>query len=154
MTLKPSASIFVILRLHLQSILNQGHFRRALTFFRGEKYKFLREEIEEMENKHSDKGPSKRIIDIMGSEAFLKPLSAALITVVFRLSGFTVLSHYTATYLDDAGTDLDPLLGAIIIGAVRWLGSLSTIVVLYVAPKKTAFTAFGLISMLSWISGR
>ena len=125
-----------------------------MTFFRGEKYKFLQEELEEMENEHADKGPSTRILDIIGSTAFFKPLCAALITVLFRLSGFTVLSHYTATYLEDAGIDLDPLLGSIIIGAVRWLGSLSTIVVLYFAPKKTVFTVFGLISMLSWLSGR
>ena len=107
-----------------------------------------------MENEHTDKGPSQRILDIMRSTAFLKPLSAALITVLFRLSGFTVLSHFTATYLEDAGIELDPLLGSIIIGAVRWLGSLTTIVVLYFAPKKIAFAVFGLISMLSWMSGR
>ena len=124
-----------------------------MIFFRGEKYEFLKEELEEMVNAEADKGPTKSILNIIVSLAFLKPLSAAIIIVFYRLSGFSVLSHYTATYLEYAGINLDPLLGSIMIGAARWIGSLSTIMVLYFVAKKTAFKAFGFTSMLSWMSG-
>ena len=145
---------YVIIKTRLTIQTLHACFRKALKFFRGGKYEFLKEELEEIVNAEADKGPTKSFLNIIGSSAFLKPLSAALIIVLFRLSGFSILSHYTATYLEGAGINLDPLLGSIMIGAARWLGSLSTIMVLYVLAKKTAFKAFGLTSVLSWMSGK
>ena len=132
------------------------NFRKSLTFLRGDKYTFLQEELDEIAEAQAHKGPSKGMISTlstMGSSMFLKPLPAAMIFVLFELSGFTVLSHYTATYLEKAGIYFDPLLGSTIIGVIRILASLSTVMVLMVMAKKTAFNTFGLISSLSMMSG-
>ena len=128
-----------------------------MIFFRGERYEFLQEELDEITNAETDKEPPKRIIptlSIMELLVFLKPFSAAMTIIFFRLSGFSVISHYTATYLENAGINFDPLLGSISIGAVRWLASLSAIVVLNVISKRTSITTFGVISTLSVMSGR
>ena len=133
------------------------NFRKSLKFFRGEKYTFLQEELDEIAEAQAHKGPSKGIIStlsIIGSSVFLKPLCAAVINILFRLSGFSVLARYTATYLEKAGIDFDPLLGSTIIGVIRILASLSTVMVLIVMAKKTVFNTFGLISTLSMMSGR
>ena len=129
-----------------------------MTFLRGEKYQFLQQELDEIVNAQAHKGNyektvSKQSITICLS-VFLKPFCAAMTTILFRLSGFSVLSHYTATYLEKAGINFDPLLGSAIIGAVRWLASLSTIVVLNFVAKKTSLAIFGLIGMVSMMSGR
>ena len=133
------------------------NFRKSLTFLRGEKYRFLHEELDEIAEAQAKKGTSKGIIStlsVMGSSVFFKPLSAAMILILFRLTGFSVFSHYTATYLEKTGIDFDPLLGSTIIGAIRCLASLSTVMVLIIMAKKTSFVTFGLISTLSMISGR
>ena len=128
-----------------------------MIFFRGEKYEFLQEELDEIANAETHKEPSKRKIStlsIMELLVFLKPFSAAMTSVLIRLTGFSLVSHYAAVYLEKAGINFDPLLGAIIIGAVRWLSSLSTIVVLNYMAKDMSFIIFGLISVLSMMSGR
>ena len=134
------------------------YFRKALTFFRGGKYEFLQEELDDIVNAQDQKGPSKIMIkptlNMVELIMFLKPFSAAMTLILFRLSGFSVVSHYTATYLEKAGINFDPLLGSLIIGAIRWLASLSAIVVLNFIAKKTSFITFGLISVICMMSGR
>ena len=129
-----------------------------MTFFRGGKYEFLQEELDDIVNAQDQKGPSKiMMIPTLNSVElimFLKPFSAAMTLILFRLSGFSVVSHYTATYLEKAGINFDPLLGSLIIGAIRWLASLSAIVVLNFIAKKTSFITFGLISVICMMSGR
>ena len=128
-----------------------------MTFFRGEKYESLQEEFDEIVDALAQKGPLQRDISSLSSMeifSYLKPFSAAMTIVLFRLSGFSVLTHYTATYLEKAGINFDPLLGSIIIGAIRWCASLSTILVLNFVAKKTSFITFGLISVISLMSGR
>ena len=129
-----------------------------MIFFRGGKYEFLQEELDDIVNAQDQKGPSKiMMIPTLNSVElimFLKPFSAAMTLILFRLSGFSVVSHYTATYLEKAGINFDPLLGSLIIGAIRWLASLSTIVVLNFIAKKTSFITFGLISVICMMSGR
>ena len=128
-----------------------------MTFFRGQKYTNLQEELDEIAEAQAHKEPSKGIkstLSIMGSSVFLKPLSAAVIVILFRLSGFSVFSHYTATYLEKAGIDFDPLLCSTIIGVIRCLASLSTVMILIGMAKKTSFNTFGLISTLSMMSGK
>ena len=137
--------------------LAHENFRKALIFFRGEKYEFLQEELDEIANAEAHKEPSKKTtstLSIMELLVFLKPFSAAMTIIFFRLSGFSVMSSYTATYLENAGINFDPLLGSIFIGTVRLLASLSTIVVLNVISKRTSITTFGVISTLSVMSGR
>ena len=134
-----------------------AHFRKALKFFRGEKYKFFQEELDEIVSAHTQKGGSKKVMSTLSINKFimfLKPFSAAMTSVLIRLTGFSLVSHYAAVYLEKAGINFDPLLGAIIIGAVRWLSSLSTIVVLNYMAKDMSFIIFGLISVLSMMSGR
>ena len=129
-----------------------------MTFFRGGKYEFLQEELDDIVNAQDQKGPSKIMmiptLNIVELNMFLKPFSAAMTLILFRLSGFSVVSHYTATYLEKAGINFDPLLGSLIIGAIRWLASLGTIVVLNFIAKKTSFITFGLISVICMMSGR
>ena len=134
-----------------------SHFRKALTFFRGEQYELLQEEFDDIGNALAQKGPSqKKISGLSRMEllSYLRPFSAAVTIVLFRLSGFSVMSHYTATYLEKAGVNFDPLLGSILIGAMRWFASLTTIVVLNFMAKRASFLIFGWISVLSMTSGR
>ena len=134
-----------------------AHSRRSLKFFRGETYELLQEELDEIINAHAYRGASTdmvSVLSIMGSLVFLKPFSAAMIIILFKVSGFTVVSHYTATYLEKAEINLEPLLGSINIGAVRSLASLGAIIVLSVISKKTTYVTFGLISTLSMMSGK
>ena len=128
-----------------------------MTFFRGENYEHLKEEMDEIVNTHLDQGPSRTMLStlsIIGSSVFLRPFSAAMIIILFKLSGFSVVSHYTATFLENAGINFNPLLGSTVIGAIRCLASLSTIVVLAMISKKITFIIFGLIGTLAMILGK
>ena len=128
-----------------------------MTFFRGENYEHLKEEMDEIVNTHLDQGPSRTMLStlsIIGSSVFLRPFSAAMIIILFKLSGFSVVSHYTATFLEKAGINFNPLLGSTVIGAIRCLASLSTIVVLAMISKKISFIIFGLMGTLSMILGK
>ena len=128
-----------------------------MTFFRGENYEHLKEEMDEIVNTHLDQGPSRTMLStlsIIGSSVFLRPFSAAMIIILFKLSGFSVVSHYTATFLEKAGINFDPLLGSTVIGAIRCLASLSTIVVLAMISKKISFIIFGLMGTLAMVLGK
>ena len=128
-----------------------------MTFFRGENYEHLKEEMDEIVNTHLDQGPSRTMLStlsIIGSSVFLRPFSAAMIIILFKLSGFSVVSHYTATFLEKAGINFNPLLGSTVIGAIRCLASLSTIVVLAMISKKISFIIFGLMGTLAMILGK
>ena len=89
------------------------------------------------------------------SGEFWKPFSCVgVIFIIYRLSCFSILSHYTAPFLDRAGINLDPLLAAIIIGIVRLISSLAAFPIISFTSKRTAFIVGGAASTLGMLLGK
>jgi hypothetical protein len=130
--------------------LGNVYFRKSLTFFRGEDFSGLEEEISEIteaSNKRDTlnnwgwRSCAKRVC----SGAFLKPFCCVgVLYNLFRLSGYSIVTHYTATYLVAAGAEMDPLLGTVVVGAFRVLSALCASFALLKVSKKNLFTASGL----------
>ena len=92
---------------------------------------------------------------IATSGEFWKPFSCVgVIFIIFRLSCFSILSHFTAPFLDRAGIKLDPLLAAALIGVVRLFLALSSILILSFISKRTAFILGGTASTLGMLLGK
>ena len=72
-----------------------------------------------------------------------------VIFILFRLSGFVVVSHYTATYFEFTYTSFDPLTASIIIGVARLMSSICLPLILGTTSKRTAFIIFGSVSTVS-----
>ena len=77
-----------------------------------------------------------------------------VIIALFRLSGFSMLSHYTAPFLDRAGISINPLLAAILIGIFRLVFSLAAFIILSFASKRTTFILAGATSTLGMLLGK
>ena len=89
------------------------------------------------------------------SRKFWKPFSCVgVIYALFRLSGFSMLSHYTAPFLDRAGISINPLLAAILIGIFRFVFSLTAFVILSFTSKRTTFILAGATSTLGMLLGK
>ena len=102
---------------------------------------------------NNQKQPS--VFDIATSREFWKPFSCVgAIFILFRLSSFSILSHYTAPFLERVEINLDPLLAAVLIGLLRILCSLITFLILSVVSKRTAFIVAGTSSTLGMLLGK
>ena len=77
-----------------------------------------------------------------------------VIQILFRLSGFSVISHYTATYFEFTNTPFDPLSLSIVIGGVRLISAMCLPLVLGPMSKKTAFATYGSASTVGMLSGK
>ena len=86
---------------------------------------------------------------------FWKPFSCVgVILILFRLSCFSILSHYTAPFLDRAGISWDPLMAAIVIGIFRLIFSLAAFPIITFTTKRTAFIYGGAASALGMFLGK
>ena len=106
--------------------------RKSLSFYRGEDNDKVREELQEIvDAKESKCNQSKKsFLGIVSSGEFWRPFSCVgILFILFRLSSYSILSHYTAPFLDKAHISLDPLLAAVIIGIIRLVSSLSAFVI-------------------------
>jgi hypothetical protein len=130
--------------------LDNVYFRKSLRFFRGEYFLGLEEEISEITEARNKRDTlnnqgwrlcSKRLC----SRAFFKPFCCVgVLYNLFRLSGYSIVTHYTATYLEAAGAKMDPMLGTVVVGAFLVLSSLCASFALLKISKKSLFTASGL----------
>ena len=122
----------------------------------GDNDKVIKELQEIVDSKESKSHHSKRsFISIVTTGQFWRPFSCVgVIFILFRLSSFSILSHYTAPVLDRAGISLDPLLASVIIGIFRLASSLSTIVFSLFASKRTAFILGGMASTFGMLVGK
>ena len=77
-----------------------------------------------------------------------------VIFILFRLSCFSILSHYTAPFLDRAGISMDPLLAAVLIGIFRLVFSLIAFIMLSFTSKRNAFILAGATSTLAMLVGK
>ena len=89
------------------------------------------------------------------SGEFWKPFSCVgVILILFRLSCYSILSHYTAPFLDRAGISLDPLMAAILIGIFRLIFSLAAYPIIAHFPKRIVFILGGAASALGMFLGK
>ena len=90
------------------------------------------------------------------SGEFWKPFSCiGFLQILFRLSCFSILSHYTAPFLDKALIlSLDPLVAAIIIGIIRLVFSLAAFPLVHFTSKRIAFIVGGSASTLGMLLGK
>ena len=97
----------------------------------------------------------KSFLATASSGEFWKPFSCVgVLYIFFRLSCFSILSHYTAPFLERAEISLDPLVASILIGIFRLLSSLSSFVILLITSKRTAFCLCGVISTIGMLVGK
>ena len=99
--------------------------KKSLQFFRGKHYD-ITEEFNEIQWKHElKKNQNKQkswkfVIQRMFSMAFFKPFSCVgILHMMNTLLGFNPLLTYTIEILDEAGSNIDPHMGLIIIGSIR-----------------------------------
>ena len=99
--------------------------------------------------------PKQSFCAIATSGEFWKPFACVgVLFIIFRLSCFSILSHFTAPFLDRAGIELDPLLVGAIIGVVRLIFSLMSILILSFISKRTAFILGGLATTFGILLGK
>ena len=140
--------------------LNSSHkinFRESLSYFRGGNNQNVKKELEEIIGSKEVKcnHSERSFLSVVKSGEFWRPFSCVGVTfILFRLSSFSILSHYTAPFLDRAQISLDPLLAAVIIGIIRLASSLGAFLILSLASKRTAFTLAGLASTFGMLVGK
>ena len=89
------------------------------------------------------------------SGEFWKPFSCVgVILILFRLSSFSILAHYTAPFLDRAGISLDPLMVAVLIGIIRLIFSVVAFPIIFLISKRTTFILGGATSALGMFLGK
>ena len=130
----------------------------SLLRIRGNAYSSLETELEEIKSSKNLKASGNNfleLISIISSRVFLVPYACVgVLFILFRLSGFVVISHYTATYFEFTNTSFDPLSTPIIIGAVRLMSSICLPLILRTMQKKTAFVTLGFASTAGMLSGK
>ena len=105
----------------------------------------------EAKKQHSDRS----FLATASSGEFWRPFSCVgVLYIFFRLSCFSILSHYTAPFLERAEISLDPLVASILIGLFRLLASLSSFIILLITSKRTAFCLCGAASTIGMIVGK
>ena len=133
-------------------------FSASLMRIRGNTYGSLDTELDEIISAKIHDASAQSVLDlikILSSRAFMVPFSCVgAICILFRLSGFVVISHYTANCIEFSGTQFDPLSSSILIGAVRLVSSLCLHLILGIMSKRTAFIAIGSASTLGMLSGK
>ena len=132
-------------------------FRKSFAYFRGGDHEEVRKELQDIvDAKEAKRNHSERsCLGIATSGEFLRPFKCVgFIFILFRLSSFSILSHYTAPFLERAGISLDPLLAAVIIGIFRLVSSLGAFAIFSFASKRTAFMLGGVVSTFGMLVGK
>ena len=128
-----------------------------MTYYRGGDNEKVQEELKEIVDAKEAKcnQPKKSFLGIVSSGEFWRPFSCVgVLFVLFRLTSFSILSHYAAPFLERAKISLDPLLAAVIIGVIRLVSSLGAFVILSYVSKRTTFILAGLASTFGMLIGR
>ena len=128
-----------------------------MVFFRGGDNEDVRKELQDIVDSKKEKNhqAEESFLGIATSRDFWKPFSCVgLIFILFRLSSFSILSHYTAPFLDRAEIHLDPLLAAVLIGVFRLASSLAAFIIFSFTSKRTAFIFAGSASTLGMLLGK
>ncbi len=122
-------------------IYHSNPFRASLIFFRGPDFKGLDDELSEIQSVKDGSDRSKQglhsSLAFLCSPNFWRPFSSiGVIFILLRLSIFSVLPSYTATIIEQTGTNFDPMLGAVFIGVTRFIANLSTPLLLTMLRKR------------------
>ena len=128
-----------------------------MTYYRGGDNEKVQEELKEIVDAKEAKcnQPKKSFLGIASSGEFWRPFSCVgVLFVLFRLTSFSILSHYAAPFLERAKISLDPLLAAVIIGVIRLVSSLGAFVILSYVSKRTTFILAGSASTFGMLIGR
>ena len=101
--------------------------RKSLVFFRGPNCN-IESELKEMEDKHLSKQQNREsciwIIKRMCSRAFLKPFYCiGILEILFMFTGFDIVVIYMVSLLKETGSSIDPNLGPIVVGIVRFISA-------------------------------
>ena len=132
-------------------------FRKSLIYYRGGENENVRKELQQIVCSKEAKchHSNRSFTGIVTSGQFWRPFSCVgAIFILFRLSSFSVLSHYTAPFLDRAGISLDPLLASVIIGVFRLVSSLTAFALFAFVTKRTAFILGGFTSTFGMLLGK
>ena len=128
-----------------------------MAFFRGGDNEDVKKELLDIVDAKKGKchKSQQSFFGIATSGEFWKPFSCVgVICILFRLSCFSILSHYTAPFLDRAGISMDPLLAAVLIGIFRLVFSLIAFIMLSFTSKRNAFILAGATSTLAMLVGK
>lgn len=148
-------------------------FRKSLVYFRGQENPDVINEFHNIvDARKLKKDTSKRrsFLSYVRSRQFWSPFKCVGgIVVLFKSSGirsfyytmrhqryplhtgYSIISHYTAPYLERTGISLDPLVASVVVGFFRLGFSFGTFAFLSIASKRTLMyicAATGMISML------
>ena len=101
--------------------------RKSLHFFRGRNYD-TDLELNEIQEKHLSKLQNSKsylwILKRLCSRAFFKPFSCiGILEGLYCLTGFDVVIVYMISNLKETGSSIDPNLGPIIVGIVRFISA-------------------------------
>ena len=137
--------------------INMERFSASMLTIRGKCYHSVEEELEEIINAKDLKGSTNsfmKSISLVSSKTFLVPFACVgVILILFRLSGFVVISHYTATYFELIGVGIDPMFVPILVGVVRLLSTIFLPFILRSITKKMVFIVMGFTSFVGMLIG-
>ena len=129
--------------------------RASLAFFRGRDKKYLGEfySIVDAKDRKSNRGMTH--LSVVCSTMFLYPFSCVgVLLLLFRLSGFPILAHYTAPFLERTGMKVDYLLVSLINGIVRFACSLLALMFLPMMSKRISFIIFGSLGTFGMLTSK
>ena len=132
-------------------------FSQSLAYYRGGESVQVRKELQEIIRAKDSKGSqsNRSFLSIVTSGEFWRPFSCVgVLFILFRLSGFSILSHYTAPFLERARINVDPLVGAVIIGIFRVVSSIIAFAIFSATSKRTAFIVGGIMSIFGMLTGQ
>ena len=130
-------------------------FRASLVFFRGRDNKCLGEFYSIVDAKGHNSNRGMTLLNVVCSTRFLYPFSCVgVLLLLFRLSGFPILAHYTAPFLERTGMKVDYLLISLINGIVRFACSLLALMFLPMMSKRISFMIFGGLGTLGMLTSK
>ncbi|GJQ75915.1 hypothetical protein Trydic_g17975 [Trypoxylus dichotomus] len=123
---------------HLVKIGNLSEAGKQLKYFRGETYKHVDTELQEVEKLVEEANANKAgIKDLFASRANRKAIISGIGIMIFQqFSGINAVIFYTVTIFQSAGSALSPDLATIIVDAVQLGAALCSVVLIERANRK------------------
>ena len=159
-------------------------FRSSLIYFRGKHYFGINVELDEIIAARTTKGHAesfrRKTLKVINSHSFIKPfIYLATLQLLLRydleknciikinwitlysnklgnsrLSAYPILTAYTSIFVERAGIDLKPTLGAVVVDLFRLIMAIAATFLLYIFTNKQLFLLSGTVGTCGIFAGR
>lgn len=124
--------------IYLVKVGNLGEARTAIRYLRGDRYKHVERELQEIEKFIEEANANKvGIKDLFSSRANKKAIISGIGIMIFQqFSGINAVIFYTVTIFKSAGSSLSPDLATIIVDLVQLVAAMFSVMLIERANRK------------------